>query len=156
MMKLTRIGGLASVFLVSSLAFGHPPAKDDPNRPVMDVLERVKKRGEEQKVADRELALRLLQQAQAAKKDGMIGEAVKLAERANAMFPESPAMRQALQDLRAEQRDAREQGVSNNVAKNRLEEAVDLAERLLRERQFAEARAWAEVIKEMAGKFPQA
>src|SRR5262245_24732510 len=138
MRNIVSIGSLGGLLLGAFLA--NAQETNDSRRMLSDVLDRVKQRAEEQKLADRERAVQLLQQAHQARAEGRISDAVRLAERAQALFPESAAVRQALRELHGDQADSREQNVNLAAAKNRLEEAVEHAQELLRERKIAQAR----------------
>jgi tetratricopeptide (TPR) repeat protein len=153
MRRIVKTGGLGGLLLLASLASAQET--NDSRRMLSDVLDRVRQRAHEQQVADRQRALQVLQQAQQARAEGRIADAVKLAERAQVLFPESAAVRQALQELRGDQADSRDQRVNLATAKNRLEEAVDYAQQLLRDRNVAQARELAEAVREAAARLPQ-
>lgn len=153
MWNLASIGGMGGLVLLASLA--NAQETNDSRRVLSDVLERVKQRAEQQKLADRERAVQLLQQARQARTEGRLADAIKLAERAQVLFPESAAVRQALQELRGDQTESREQSVNVATAKNRLEEALEHAQQLVRERKFAEARGIAEAVREAGVTLPQ-
>ena len=152
MRKIVSVGSLGGLLLGALLA--NAQETNDSRRMLSDVLDRVKQRAEQQKLADRERAVQLLQQAHQARAEGRISDAVRLAERAQTLFPESAAVRQAIQELHGDQADSREQNISLSAARNRLEEAVDYAQQLLREKKVAQARELAEAVREAGGRFP--
>ncbi len=154
MRKCTSVAALAALLAGFALAAAQE-SKNDSRQALNDVLERVKQRAEQQRTTDRQQAMQLLEQARTARTAGRDTEAMRLAEKAEALFSESPAIQQLLQDLRGAERAARELHLNVNLARYRLQEAIEYADQSLRERKFALARDLAEAVRDSAGKFPQ-
>lgn len=137
--------GLTGVVWLATLAAWAAP---DRHRDVRQILDRLKQRGTDQVRQDHQRALLLLQQSLSARKAGKLDEAVTLAGRAYRLFPESKEIRDSLQRLRFEQKHARLRKTAIAVALHHIEDALDHAADLAKDKDLRQARGFVTVARD--------
>jgi hypothetical protein len=132
------------------LAQEKPPSEKD----VLEVLRKVKEGVAEEKRAEELRALGLGQQAETARREGRLKDALTLARRAERLFPGSPELRRLVRSLEAEEAASKQRERQLATARQRLDEALDAAEKLYRSGEAKLARELAEAVVTVAARFP--